>query len=539
MSEEFTSVTFQAYISGIWVDISADVLHDPSPKWNMGIMGNDVLDRVGDPEELSFALDNSTNNSAGLLGYYSPTNANCRTGWGPGVAIRLSFSYDSSTFYKFYGLIAPDGLETEAGLYAGRRVNVRAEGFMALAQRHVLELMSLQTNLTITQAVPYILANMPIQPLDTQYGTGVDTFATVFDTISENTTALSELQKLAMSEFGYVYTKGDSTGGQTLVVEGRSDRINIENTLIPLDLASSGTLLLETGDHLLLETGDKLVLSETQTANFSDEQLALKTEYGANLANRISGTSYPRRVDAAATTVLFTTQTRILVNAGQTKQNIRGQYRDPAGITRINGQNMVTPVASTDYIATANSDGTGTDYTANCYVVATYGTEQVDYSVTNTGASAFYVWLQARGKGIYLYDPINVIFEDTTSVNTYGLFPLTLSMPYQNNPLAVESVGNLTLSNNKDPKLTVNSYTINANRDIKSMYAFLVLEPGTRSRFAETVTGTDANYFINGYSAELIAGKIVNWAPVLKLADDTDFWILDTSDLDTGTILDT
>jgi hypothetical protein len=200
---------------------------------------------------------------------------------------------------------------------------------------------------------------------------------------------------------------------------------------------------------------------------------------------------------------------------------------------------MVTPVASTDYIATANSDGTGTDYTANCTVVATYGTEQVDYSVTNTGATAFYVWLQARGKGIYLYDPINVIFEDTTSVNTYGLFPLTLSMPYQNNPLAVESVGNLTLQNNKAPKLTVNSYTINANRDGKSMFAFLALEPGTRSRFAETVTGTDANYFINGYSAELIAGHIVNWTPVLKLADDTDFWILDTSDLDTGAILDT
>jgi hypothetical protein len=537
MSEEFSAITFEALI-GAWVDISADVLHDPSPKWNMGIMGNDVLDRVGDPEELSFSLNNSANNSAGLLGYYSPTNANCRAGWGPGVPIRLSFVYFGGRYYKFYGLVAPDGLETEAGLYAGRRVSVRAEGFMALAQRHVLELMSLKTNITIMDAVPYILANMPIQPLTTQYGTGVDTFATVFDTIGENTTALSELQKLAMSEFGYIYTKGNGSNGQTLVVEGRSDRTNIENTLVP-DQSAVDVLLLETGDHLLLETGDKLLFEASQTANFSDEQLAMKTEYGANLANRISGTSYPRRVDAAATTVLFTTQTRILVTAGQTKSNIRGQYRDPAGITRINGQNMVTPVASTDYIATANSDGTGTDYTANCTVVATYGTEQVDYSVTNTGATAFYVWLQARGKGIYLYDPINVIFEDTASVNTYGLFPLTLSMPYQNNPLAVESVGNLTLQNNKDPKLTVNSYTINANRDGKSMFAFLALEPGTRSRFAETVTGTDANYFINGYSAELIAGKIVNWTPVLKLADDTDFWILDTSDLDTGAILDT
>jgi hypothetical protein len=539
MSVEFSAITFQAFISGAWVDITADVLHDPSPKWNMGIMGNDTLDRVGDPEELSFAMDNSINNSAGIMGYYSPTNGNCRSGWGPGVAIRLLFSYESTTMYKFYGLIAPDGLETEAGIYAGRKVSVRAEGFMALAQRHVLELMSMQTNMTITQAIPYILANMPIQPLATAYGTGVDTFATLFDTISENTSALSELQKLAMSEFGYVYTKGNVTNGQTLVVEGRSDRINIENTIIPLDAASCGVLLLETGDHLLLEIGDKLLLNETQTANFSDEQLSMKTEYGANLANRISGTSYPRRVDAAATTVLFTTQTRIYVTAGQTKSNIRGQYRDPGGATKVNGQDMVVPVASTDYIATANADGSGTDYTANCTVIATYGTEQVDYSVTNTGGAAFYVWLQARGKGIYLYDPINVIFEDATSVNAYGLFPLTLSMPYQNNPLAVESVGNLTLANNRNPKLTVNSYTINANRDAKSMFAFLMMEPGTRGRFAETVTGTDANYFINGYSAELIAGRIINWTPVLKIADDTDFWIMDTSDLDTGTILDT
>jgi hypothetical protein len=541
MSEEFSAITFQALVGGGWVDISADVLHNPSPKWNMGIMGNDTLDRVGDPEELAFALDNSANNSAGILGYWSPTNPNCRTGWGPGVAVRLLFTYEGGTYYKFYGLIAPDGLETEGGLYAGRRVSVRVEGFMALAARHVLELMSLRTNITITDAVPYLLNNMPIQPLATSYGTGVDTFATMFDTISENTSALSELRKIAMSEFGYVYTKGDGTGGQTLVVEGRSDRTNKENTLVPLELAlSTSALLLETGDHLLLETGDKLLLNETQTANFSDEQISIKTEYGANLANRISGTSYPRQVDAAATTVLFVTQTRIYVTAGQTKSNIRGRYRDPAGAANyVNGQNMVTPVSGTDFIATANSDGTGTDYTANCTVAATYGTEQVDYTIINTGAAAFYVWLQARGKGIYLYDPINVIFEDTTSIYLYGLFPLTLSMPYQNNPLAVESVGNLVLSNNKDPKLTVNSYTINANRNAKSMFAFLALEPGTRSRFAETVTGTDANYFINGYSAEIVAGHIVNWSPVLKIADDTDFWIMDTSDLDTGTILDT
>jgi hypothetical protein len=150
-----------------------------------------------------------------------------------------------------------------------------------------------------------------------------------------------------------------------------------------------------------------------------------------------------------------------------------------------------------------------------------------------------WVYLQARGKGIYLYDPISVLFEDSTSVSTYGLFPLTLDMPYQDSPLAVESVGNLVLNNEKQPHITVNAYTILANRNSKGMYTFLHLEPGTRSYFAETMTGFGANYFINGYSAEIVDGKYVYWTPVLKIADDTSYWRLDDGALDSTTILDT
>jgi hypothetical protein len=298
--------------------------------------------------------------------------------------------------------------------------------------------------------------------------------------------------------------------------------------------------MTEDDDFLMTEDGDFLMTDEATTADFNDEAVAMRSEYGASLANRIYGTSYPRQIDAAATTVLFKTQRRIQVLAGETKTDIRGRYRDPAGAaTYVNGKEMVSPVSGTDFTATANEDGTGANLVADCVVTATYGTEQVDYTVQNTGGSAMWVYLQARGKGIYLYDPISVLFEDATSVSNYGLFPLTLDMPYQDSPLAVESVGNLVLANEKEPHTTVNSYTIFANRNSKGMYAFLHLEPGTRSFFAETMTGFSGNFFINGYSAEIVAGKYVYWSPVLKKADDTIYWTLDTSELDSTTILDT
>lgn len=539
--EQFTSIKIEAYISGSWVDIWDDVLHSPPPSWNMGIMGNSPLDRVGDPEVFKFSLRNGEDNSAATLGYYTPGHPDCRSGWDVGIPVRLYFEYEGQPYYKYYGRIAPNGIQTEAGIYGQRSVSVEVEGFMSIADRHILDLLALQTDIKIEDAVALIVANMPIAPLDVQYGDGTYTFPSVFDTVTSNTNATSEMQKLAMSEFGMIYTKGNITNGQTLVVEGKTARTNKMNTVIPVESGSSGFLLKEDGDYLLLETGDKVILQIGETIDFINAALeGVKVGYGDNVANWITGTSYPRETDAAATTILFKTQRRIFIESGATVSNIRGRYRDPNGAaTYVNGRDMVTPVAGTDYIGTANEDGTGTVLTSDITVTATYGVEQVDYTISNASASGAWVYLQARGKGIYLYDPITKIFTDSTSRTTYGKYPLNVDMPYQDDPLVVDSICASLLATEKDPYTTVNAYPLLANRDIKNMFAFLVLEPGTRARFSEPMTGIDANYFINGYSAKIINGRIVIWSPVLKVADDTQYWRLDVSALDTETILDT
>ena len=68
MTEQFDSWTMEVYNGGAWVDITADVRQKPGPTWNCGIMRNNLLARVGDPGRMVFVLDNSAQNTAGLLG---------------------------------------------------------------------------------------------------------------------------------------------------------------------------------------------------------------------------------------------------------------------------------------------------------------------------------------------------------------------------------------------------------------------------------------------------------------------------------------
>lgn len=68
------------------------------------------------------------------------------------------------------------------------------------------------------------------------------------------------------------------------------------------------------------------------------------------------------------------------------------------------------------------------------------------------------------------------------------------------------------------------------------MFGFLQMEPGMKAHFSESQSGINGDYFINGYSAELLPGNVILWTPVLK--DDPGyylFWKLDQGQLDTST----
>lgn len=238
------------YISGAWADVSADVRGPISG--NRGIMRNGPVDRVGDPGYLSFAMDNSQGNSAGLLGYYSPGHANCRAGWTTGLPVRLQFTYGGYSPYKWYGHIKPNGIEVTPGKYGPRDCKVSCHDWMGSAQAHELKGLAYVTNKRVNDALPLVHANMPIAPLATTFSIGEDIFPTVFDLAKTRTTTYNEYIKLALSEWGYIYPIGDPTGGETLIFEERGKRNYVDTMILPL----SGGWILGAGD---LDTGTMLL----------------------------------------------------------------------------------------------------------------------------------------------------------------------------------------------------------------------------------------------------------------------------------------
>ena len=499
MTVEFDSVSIEIYDPGNsqWENVNGDVMAEPRPRWNMGIMGNKTLDRVGDPEIFTFSLNNSSTNQNQTEGNYTDGHVNCLELWNVGLKVRVSFNYNSTNYYKYYGWISPDGIVADTGTNGTRTVTVTCVGFMGKAAEHNLDLLAIESNKTIEQAVQSIVANMPISPVATDNGTGANLFPSVFDTVTPGTKALAEMLKLAVSEVGYVYTMGDTTAGQTLVVKGRQDLIDV-----------------------------------TSSYTFDNDMMAMDVGYGKALANRIKTNAYPRETDTSYI-VMWKLNKAIRVAGNTTIGPFRGTYRNPTGGSKtMKGSDLQTPVATTDYVGHVNEDGSGTDKTADMVVTVTFGATDFEYSIENTSSVALWTGgtagkFQVRGKGVYFDDQSTNVVDDATSQAAYGMKELTIDMKYQDDPTLVKDYAEYYLDVKKDPYKTIESITLNANRDTNNIEAFLNTEPGSRVTVIEDMSAVNDDFYIMGYDAEIIAMRYVIWKPVLvnTLEIDFDLWL--------------
>jgi len=542
MSEQlFTSIKFEVYNTA-WIDITADVEHNPRPRWNRGIMSNKVQDRVGSPGILTFTLKNDASNLGGVAGYYSPGHANCWVGWTTGLKVRLSFSYEGETYYKFYGRIKPDGIDVEPGICGGRSVSVTCADWMWIAGQHELKTMAYATNKKIGDVASLCHANMPFSPLVESLATGVETFPTIFDATTARTTTLAEYYKAAMSEWSYIYDKGDKVGGEVVVVENQNTRTAATaSPMLSLPKSECGFLLKESDGTYLLKESDsgKLVLNQTQSAVFTNAMSeGMVVGYGRTQANRVNASAYPRRVDAAATTVLWALQKSFQIKSGETIVGYRGQYRDPNNpMMKVSGISMAAMVSGTDYTATANEDGTGANLTANLTVTPAFGSEAVIFTLSAT-ATLWVQVLQVKGKGVYIDTTVQSVVEDTASQAVHGVIPLSLDLKYQADARKAQAYCAYVVAKESWPRPSVDACPMWANKSSLMIMGFLELEPGMKATFTETQTGVSADYFIMGYSAEIYNGKHVLWSPILK--DDPGyyvFWQLAVHQLGTTTIL--
>jgi hypothetical protein len=531
----------EAKFDGInWVDISSDVLTDPT--CNSGIFGNGDADRVAGVGTFSFELKNSTANSAGLAGYYSPGHANCRTGFKIGLPIRVRYTFDGSSYTKWKGEIAPKGISVAPGIYGPRKTGVTCFDYMQQTIIHQLYLLAYTTNKTGDQVMNLILANMPKQPDSTAFDVGDYTYASVFDTVRTYTTAMAEFQKICQSERSYCYLRHNNTSDEILVWEDRTHRDSlaaVSEVIAPSSMCAP--ILDEDGFALLDEDGLELLSEGTMSVVLDDEMCELETMHGNNLFNRIVYTVYPKETFSG---VLLTTQNRIALKAGETKTLIKLNYTDPAAKASKISCLEVTSVTST---LNAAQDGSGANLTANLTLTYVGASDSFQItSMTNASATDGFVYLQASGTGIRIYESISKITEDATSQLDYGTLELQINAPYQNDPVVADAFANIILAGSKQPYSEIKSATFICDDDTKKQL-FLSTDIGARVHLSETLTGIDEDYFVQGWDFAVIGhndnfGDVVKFTWYLKRAalDVYKFWkvgVLGSSEVGVTTVV--
>ena len=474
--ESFTDIKIEFEFSDdTWTDVYDDVIG--SIQVSAGIRGYGLLDRVAGTGTCKLTLENRGN-------VYTPGHTSCTSGFEEGTPFRIRFTYDGKTAIKYYGRIKDIKVKPGAGITY--YTDVIVTDYIDLLATHELELPEFAEDKTLDNIVARVIDETSIPAANVVSGYGNSIFETVFDTTSARTIALQEIAKATISELGYVYV--------------------IPYVGNPLDRIVAGD------ENVMVEGRYSSYLFETSSITLTDEDVVgMELQYAGNYFNDIRTIVYPRQVDSAATSVLFEIVDPINVQPGDTVY-YTGRFRDPnQEAQQVSGIDMVTPVATTDYLFNTASDGGGSDITTDLVVTATYGANGVKYTLTNNNAAAGYVTkLQARGKGVYVYRPVEYNAEYADGITADGRKTLTLSMPYQNDPNVGISFADALLKLYKTKKLTIKNFTVEVNKSSTLMDWFIDYSFRQRVTLDFDDIGFDEDYLTQGYDMTLlINGNVI------------------------------
>jgi len=480
MSVYLTSWSVWVYLSAAWVDITSYVLHRDNIGLKWGINGNGPLDILASTGTMTLTLNN-----AGWK--FSAGRAELMSGFKVGVPIKLVQTFGTTDYVKRFYI---DKIKPTTGLYGQRSVRITAVDWLDRAAKYPLFGLGVGYDQTADQALDTIIAAMPadLRPLATSFDTGQVVFPATFDMTTNKTVAYSEFAKIARSEMGFIYLRHDGTDGETLVFENMYHR------------NASGTASLSISDTMV-------------DADIND----------GDVINQVTVTAYPKKIDliGGGVKVLYDLATPMLVGSNQSVV-FSSNYTDPSGAGRrcnADPDTMVDPVATTDFLCNTKADGTGTNITADCTVTAVYTASGVTFTVTNNSTLNGYItFLQARGLGIYTYNPIESIATSSVSYNEFGYQPETINQPYQRDLVYGQLINQSILDANKQPHTRINKLTFCANESSAMMTAALSLDVGDLVEVVESQTGLSGYYYIQNVSLTVIGGNIIMCTWVLKLS---------------------
>lgn len=514
MPAYLASILTEYYNGSAWVNITAYVVGDI--KGNNGLGGWKPDQRVASLGMLNITLNNKSKIFS-PMGGDAVRGLSTLTGFNKGAKIRVRGVFNDGYYTIWTGRIM--SIDSDDLNWGNEQVRLMAVDWMNVPVNYPMQGATIALNKGIDEAMTLILARLSLQPEATDFDTGSFTFPAVFDNVKRKTMALSEFTKLANSELGYIYV----TQGGTLVAENLLAR-NGWRTLDQLWVMpdSNSFLTLEDGlGFLLLETGGKIILDEGE---YEDAALAADAErYNILLAedsllNASIIRAHPVITDTSLK-VIYKLGTPLFIPSGVTTV-FSAHYTDPSGLAQVSGTNMQTPVATTDYLANANSDGSGTNYTANVVVTATYYGDTVYYSIANNAAAGVYMTLlQARGYGIYYANSIESTVEDDISQAAYGYAPFQFDMKYQKDTYLADMYGLAVIEEYKNPKSRITQMKFLANLNNNHMMSFLMLTIGSLFLGTEDRSNLSNHYYITDRAFTIKQGGIINVEYAVKQND--------------------
>lgn len=411
------------------------------------------------------------------------------------VANNAIITLAGRSFTRFRGRL--DSVQPIAGIFERRTVQVVAVDWMDDAARANVSGIAVQISKRADQIFSSLIESVPFQPDDTEIDESPDTFAYALDSVQdESSTVLGELQKLALSELALIYQKADGT----VVFESRNRRAVSEGI-----------------DDTFTDDSD---ISGFEAPVARDDSLS-----------RVLVTTHPRKVDEAATSVLFRLDNPLQVGA-HANVTILGPYRDPnQEASRVGGTDMVTPVASTDYVANSQSDGSGSDLTAFVTLTVNFGGNGARVLIENASSSAAWITLlQLRGRGIYDYQNVVLEAEDEDAQANVGT-TISLDMPYQDNVTLGGEIAYWVLNLYKDAETLAQSATVFIPRSDESLASrVLSREISDRIEIVEQMTGfvesPTGGHFIQGVNLAIDPRDNLSITWGLAPANRQQFWLL-------------
>lgn len=513
MTQIEITAAFYAYISGVWV-----LLDDVKPiRGEWGMADGSPLTRVAKTGELSLPLNNTT-------GQYSPGNPSALAGWKIGVAIKMVVTCGGVSRIRFRGRVSKIPITKQKD----KIINIEVLDWMDYASRHPVVNPGIQTNQRADQVLTTLMSSVAIQPQAYSFDTGFETFPTSFDAVTSTTKAYTEFVKVALSELGHVYLKKDATYGETLRFESATSRHGWRTvdtaSMTVIDPTTAYNAINEDGTNLINEDGTNVINDKTMVYSFDgqvDENFIsdFSASYGDKMINRLTCYARPRRLSASPE-VLFTLSAPIPIGAGQSV-TIKSNYTNPSSGLPVNGMNMITPVATTDYLVYVNSDGTGTNLTASLSLdTITYGTEGFTHVVRNTNASSGYITRYApRGTGVYMDNPIEHAANNYTSIAEFEAQSESINQAYKNDLASGSLFCDSVVDEHAQPRTVLHSISFCANKSSEHMVAFLYYDVGSIIYVNIPEIGIEGNYYIQGVQFSIAGGLImVKWILVLALS---------------------